>query len=80
MDLLPTAACVQPEGVRNRARCVGGDPQRLRELAAVAQATADELEEARPGNGIPARQWADDRLKGSRQRSPAQRCWAGVPL
>jgi hypothetical protein len=33
---------------------LGSDPQRLRELAAVAQATADELEEARARQRHPA--------------------------
>ena len=33
---------------------LGSDPQRLREVAAVALATADELEEARARQGHPA--------------------------
>ena len=50
---------------------VGDNPQRLRELASVAWATADELGEARARQRHPGREWADC-LTDSRQRSPAQ--------
>ncbi len=55
---------------------VGDNPQRLRELASVAWATADELGEARARQRHPGREWADC-LTDSRQKEPPPRLGGG---
>ena len=61
---------------RGLAGGVGDNPQRLRELASLAWATADELGEARARQRHPGREWADC-LTDSRQCGPRPD-WAGV--
>ena len=55
---------------------VGDNPQRLRELASVAWATADELGEARARQRHPGREWVDC-LTDSRQKEPPPRLGGG---
>jgi hypothetical protein len=59
---------------------LGSDPHRLRELAAVAEATADELGEARARRRI--RRGAGCRAPDGfiKKWSPAQEYWAGALL